>query len=240
MTQYTRASFLGLLFITAAAAQEVGLAGHYEGTIEAPDREINIIVHLDRDAKQAWIGHITLTPGPSEFPLTGITLKGDAVTFTLQGVPNAPQFEGKWDKGAKTITGTATGGGNSVPFTLTRKGDPKVAVPKQSSVLPKEFAAEWEGAIQAGTQTLRLLLALKPDAEGRATAVLTSLDQNNAQIPVSSVSIEGDTLIFEVKLVAGRFEGKANADKNEIVGTWTQGPNNMPLTLKKKGAEATK
>ena len=235
-----RAGLAGLLLLTGAIAQEANPAGHYEGKIMAPDREVNITVHLDRDANQAWIGHITIIPGPSELPLSGISVKGDTVAFALSGVANGPQFEGKWDKEAKTITGNVTANNKPVPFELTHKGDAKVVQPKQSSVLPKDLEGDWEGTLQAGTQTLRLVLGLKAGPDGRAAATLLSVDQNNQSIPVSSVSIEGDAVSYEVKIVNGSFKGKLNGDKSEIAGQWTQGPNTLPLTFKKKAAEPKK
>jgi hypothetical protein len=241
MDRNVLATFAGLLLATGALAQDAALAGHYEGTIQASeDREQRITVHLDRDATQAWIGHITLTPGPSEMPLSSIAVKGDTVTFSMSGLPNAPRFEGKWDKAAQTITGNVLGGKNAVPFELTRKGDAKVVVPRQNSVLPKELEGDWEGSLQAGTRTLRLVLGLKPDASGRAVATLLSPDQTAQPIPVSNVTIEGDSLSLDIKLIAGGFKGTIGGDKSEIAGTWTQGPNNLPLTFKRKATGAAK
>lgn len=240
MSFYMRAALTGLLLLTGAVAQEANLAGHYEGKIEAPNREVSIIVHLDRDAKQAWIGHITITPGPSELPLAGIVAKGETVSFSLSGIQNAPQFEGKWDKEAQTIKGTVTANNNPVPFELTRKGAAKVALPRQSSALPKDLEGDWEGALEVGGKTLRLVLSLKPGPEGRAVATLLSVDQNNQSIPVNSVTIDGDSLAYDVKIIAGAFKGKLNAEKTEIAGEWTQGPGTLPLTFKKKAAGPAK
>src|SRR3712207_2448434 len=111
MSSYARTALASLLVMSAALAQDRSLAGHYEGKIQAAeDREQKIIVHLDRDAKLGWVGHITLTPGPSEIPLTGISLTGETVTFSMSGVPGAPRFEGKWDKEAQSINGSVLGG----------------------------------------------------------------------------------------------------------------------------------
>ena len=179
-------------------------------------------------------------PGPSELPLSGITAKGDTVTFVLSGIPNAPTFEGKWDKAAQTIKGNVQSQKNSVPFELTRKGDAQVVVPKPNSPLPANLSGEWEGTVTAGSQKLRLVLALKPDPQGRAVATLASIDQNPQPIPVNSVTIEGEKVEFTIKLINGMFSGKANADATEISGTWHQGPNSLPLTFSRKGAAEAK
>jgi hypothetical protein len=153
---------------------------------------------------------------------------------------NAANFRGTWDKEAQTITGNVKSGNNSVPFQLTRKGDPKVVLPKESSALPKELEGDWEGTLNAGSQTLRLVLGLKPGADGRAVATLLSVDQNNQSIPITSFNVDGEAVTFEVKLVNGSFKGKLNADKTQIAGEWTQGPNTLPLTFTRKSAEPKK
>lgn len=238
MTSYIRQALASFVFLaTGLMAQEPGLAGHYEGKIEAPERERNITVHLDKDANQNWIGHITIIPGPSELPLSGIVVKGETVSFTLAGIPNAPQFEGKWDKEAKTITGNVTANNSPVPFELSRKGDAKVAVPKLSSLLPKEMEGDWEGTIDAGNgKTLRLILGLKPGPDGRALATLLSPDQTNQAIPVAAFTLDGDAVGLEFRVIPAGYKGKLNPEKTEIAGQWTQGPNTVPLTFKKKAA----
>ena len=78
---------------------------------------------------------------------------------------------------------------------------------------------------------LRIVFNIKQ--EGTAySATMDSPDQGAKGIPVSSVSLHGDSLHLEVAVANGSFGGKLTSDTT-IEGTWNQGPANLPLTLTK-------
>jgi hypothetical protein len=54
---------------------------------------------------------------------------------------------------------------------------------------------------------------------------------------ITTIAQEGNQLKFEVRSVAGSYNGKLNEAKDEIAGEWTQGPATLPLSLKKQKAE---
>ena len=74
------------------------------------------------------------------------------------------------------------------------------------------------------------------EVDGKLGAFLTSVDQGNAKIPVTSISSDSTGARFECAAIAGSFEGKYSTDGNEIAGTWKQGPNSLPLTFKRQPA----
>lgn len=236
MSATLRASLAGLVLVLAAIAQ----SGHYEGKLLVPNREVRLTVDLDRNAQQTWMGHITMTPGPSEVPLADITVNGDQVGWKLADVPQAPVFEGKWDREAGTMTGTATIGQNKAPFDVKRMGDAKVVQPPESSSLSPKFEGAWEGSLDAGGQTLRVLVNLKRGPGGKAAGTLTSLDQGAVPIPITTITQTGDRLQFSIRLIGGTFDGQISEGETEIAGTWEQNQNSLPLTLKKKPAEEPK
>ena len=73
-----------------------------------------------------------------------------------------------------------------------------------------------------------LTLANGPDG---ATGKLVSLDQNNFEMPVTTIAEEGARLKFTVSMVSGAFDGENKG--SEIAGTWTQGALSLPLTFKR-------
>jgi hypothetical protein len=79
-------------------------------------------------------------------------------------------------------------------------------------------------------QILRLVLKLANGVDG-ATGVLVSLDQNNAEIPVATVTQQGPRLKLLVTMIDGTFDGELKG--GELAGTWTQGPLNLPLVFKR-------
>ena len=77
-----------------------------------------------------------------------------------------------------------------------------------------------------------------PNAEGAATAVLISVDQGGAEIPVTTIEQKEIRLMLLVKMVGGQYEGQISKDGTELNGTWTQAGNSLPLKLKKSGEPA--
>jgi hypothetical protein len=89
----------------------------------------------------------------------------------------------------------------------------------------------WEGALVAGPNTLRLILDLKTAGDGYA-GTLTSVDQGGVVIPVTSVTVDGETLRLDVAAVMGKYEGKLDTGRTHVSGTWTQG-GTLPLEFAK-------
>ena len=88
----------------------------------------------------------------------------------------------------------------------------------------------WMGTIHAGGASLRLVLKIKP-APGGWTATADSIDQHAADIPVDSVTLEGDQLKLVLSKVNGRYEARLAGDK--LIGTFTQYGVSLPLDLEK-------
>ena len=118
-----------------------------------------------------------------------------------------------------------------MPLKLTRTGEAKVETPKTSPAIAPEFVGTWEGTIQAGAG-LRVKVTLANGSAG-AEAQMVSVDQGNAQIPVSAVAQKGTKLTLEVNAVGGGYEAEINKEGTEMNGTWTQRGNSVALELKK-------
>jgi hypothetical protein len=205
MTNLLRVAACILVAAGLAAPQSAGVGGHYEGKMQVQGREVDVTVDLDRDAKQAWIGHMTIAPNPSELPLENIVLKEKEISWTVPSIPGSPKFEGTWEADEKLIKVTAHIGGNNLPLELRRTAAARVYVPEPNAVLGKEFEGKWEGALEAGAQTLRLTLLLERNPEGKANGTLISVDQCGVKIPLSQIKISGKELEFSV--TAQRIEG---------------------------------
>jgi hypothetical protein len=142
-----------------------------------------------------------------------------------------PRFKGELSADGKTITGTFSQAGVSVPLTLTWKGEPQFEAPIKNAAVSKAVLGTWEGALDVKGTMLRLVLTLANGPDG-ATGKLVSVDQNNFEIPVSRITEEGSRLKLVIAMVSGGFEGDVKGD--EIAGTWTQGPLSLPLVFKRK------
>jgi fermentation-respiration switch protein FrsA (DUF1100 family) len=98
---------------------------------------------------------------------------------------------------------------------------------------------DWDGALSAGAG-INLRISLHVESQGGATtAVLTSLDQGNAKIPVTAITRESDAVTLDIPAVRGGFKGMLSGDGNTLVGTWTQGaPQPLTFTRRAVGAAA--
>jgi hypothetical protein len=216
-----------------AAAQQPAPrpAGHWTGSIEAGP---GIAVEVDLAAQPAgtWRGTISIpSQGTKGVPLADLAVKDGTVEFAIKGAPGDPRFKGQVAADGKTISGTFTQGGGSVPMSLAWKGEAVFETPQKSAPLSKEFLGAWEGTLDVKGTMLRLVLTLANGADG-ATGTLVSVDQGGVEIPISAITHKGAHLNVAVSMISGAFDGDLKG--GELTGTWTQGPLSLPLVFKRR------
>ncbi|WP_296819888.1 alpha/beta hydrolase [Brevundimonas sp.] len=89
------------------------------------------------------------------------------------------------------------------------------------------LSGRWEGPLNVGGGSIRFVLRV--DTSG--AAAVDSPDQGVVGLAVSDLSVEGDTVSFQVPSVGGRFEGVLASDGSTLAGALHQGPAQMPLAL---------
>src|ERR1700676_2948657 len=99
-----------------------------------------------------------------------------------------------------------------------------------SALLAQTLTGTWQGTLQAGRE-LRTVIKISTTDKDTLKAILYSIDQGAQGIPVNPVTLQGSTVRMSVPGIGGAYEGKLSADGNSIAGTWTQGPNPLPLNL---------
>lgn len=92
-----------------------------------------------------------------------------------------------------------------------------------------DFMGEWFGALDLGSQRLRLRLVV---AEGPAST-LYSIDQGNSAIPVAQTRIVGDQLTLSIPVINASYQGRLS--NGRIEGQFTQG-GALPLVLTREPA----
>ena len=110
-------------------------------------------------------------------------------------------------------------------------GSPNKLILTRIKPLAKELEGSWEGALDAGGQSLRLVVKLSNGTDGLATGTMVSVDQGSGDIPLAAVIQSGARLRFIVPSVRGGYEGELK--DGQLVGTWSQGAASLPLTLKR-------
>ena len=96
----------------------------------------------------------------------------------------------------------------------------------------KGFEGSWQGTLEAGGTKLRLALTVTKSDAGAYAGKVDSLDQG-ATIPIDTITVNGDAVRLEIKSLAIVFEGTLNKERTELTGTFTQGDQKFPLTLKR-------
>jgi uncharacterized protein (TIGR03435 family) len=94
----------------------------------------------------------------------------------------------------------------------------------------QSIADTWQGTLHAG-RDLRTVIKISKTDDGGYKAVFYSIDQGGDGFTASKCTLDGPTL--KMTLPFGSYEGKLSPDGNTIAGTWTQGPNPLPLNLER-------
>jgi dipeptidyl aminopeptidase/acylaminoacyl peptidase len=101
----------------------------------------------------------------------------------------------------------------------------------------KDFEGSWQGTLDAGGTKLRLVVTVTKSDAGVYAGKLDSLDQG-ATIPIDTITVNIDAVRLEIKSPAIVFEGTLNKERTELTGTFTQGDQQLPLTLKRSEQSA--
>jgi hypothetical protein len=225
------------VFLSAAFAQS-GPAGHWEGTVQLPDRDLQIVVDLAKDGKGAWIGTFAQTSqGVKNVPLADIRIDDKSAKFRISaGGANAPEFDCALES-PTAMRCTLTTPGGSVTSSMKRTGDAKVELPKSSPAVGPELEGNWEGSVETPNGALRLAVHLKNQPDKTVKGTMDSLDQNAMDLPLNDIVQKGSAVEFQLSLVNGAYKGTLNKDATLLEGEWSQGGASLPLTLKKSLAK---
>ena len=97
----------------------------------------------------------------------------------------------------------------------------------------KKIDGIWVGVLELQGLKVRLILKVAQDSAGALSAKLDVPDQGASDLPIDSISLQGQTLRFELKSNAVSYEGTLSSDGLEILGQFKQGPVTAPLIFKK-------
>ena len=96
----------------------------------------------------------------------------------------------------------------------------------------KDFEGSWNGTLDAGGTKLRLIVTVTKSDAGVYAGKLESVDQG-ATIPIDTITVNGDAVRLEIKSPEILYEGTLNKERTELTGTFNQGGQQFPLTLKR-------
>lgn len=225
------------LAVGSPAAEPV--AGRWEGSVKIPDNELPLVIDLaPGNNGGAWIGSITIPGlGAKGLALKDIVIKGSDVSFATAGMAGrglGATFQGHLKEDG-SLAGAFTQGGNAAPFELRQTGPAQVETPPQSSLMTKELEGEWQGEFQLFGYARKVSLKLTNNSgHGAAEFIVVGKRVNN--LPVDLVTQEGKLLNVYSHETGITFEGRLGIGTGEIRGTFSQGPIEVPLVLRRKGS----
>jgi hypothetical protein len=110
----------------------------------------------------------------------------------------------------------------------------RLAVAASASVAPI-VVGDWQGGLSTGAKSLRVVVHLSEDKDGKLTGTMDSPDQGATGIALSSVNYAKTELHLAIETIGAAYEGKLDTEKHQIVGVWKQGGAALPLTLSPVG-----
>ncbi|HEX9003218.1 MAG TPA: hypothetical protein VGB07_25145 [Blastocatellia bacterium] len=221
------------LFV-AVAARAQAVEGDWEGTLKVGDAELRLALHVKKDDKGALKATFdSVDQGAMGIPVSSVSFSDGTLKFAMDNAQAS--YEGKLDAGKNVISGNWSQGGAAFPLEFARAKPRAEAKPRTPK--PSDIDGDWEGALDAGGQTLRVALHIASYEDGMS-AKFDSLDQNLKDIPVTTIQLDGAKLKFEMKQFAATFEGTIDKELKTITGDWSQGGGSLPLTMKRKAVPA--
>jgi len=120
----------------------------------------------------------------------------------------------------------------SITITLAPLGGAATAQDRD----PAAFVGNWMGALRVGGAELRMRLEVTAE-DGELSAIMYSVDQGNAAIPVASTTVDGASISLSIPMIAGSYEGSLSGKGQTIDGTFTQAGNALALVLERVSEE---
>lgn len=227
---------LSLLVPTAALVAQAppDPAGHWEGFIQAPDRQVTVEIDVAKNSAGQLAGTFTQPgDGIKGLPLAAVVQDGRTVRLVLRAGSGGGTFNGSLSVDGELLEGdfVMNEGGVTLPFALKNTGGAIIASLKSPSVT-KEFEGTWHGSLNVGGKEVRLSLTLANHEDGTATGTVFSPQAGGIDIPVA-ITQKDTSLTIDVPSVSASFTGVLNPQEMEIAGTWTQRGGSLPLTLKR-------
>jgi hypothetical protein len=93
----------------------------------------------------------------------------------------------------------------------------------------------WQGTLELRGQRLRLIAHIHRGPDG-LTGTLDSIDQRATGLPLDAVTLTEDVLSFQITQIGARYAGNFYGD-DTIRGVWSQGPDSLPLILRRDGRD---
>jgi hypothetical protein len=216
------------LTISLHAQSAANPSGHWEGAISLPSGDLPIELDLAKNDKGQYFGTVSQpTQKLKGFPISSVTVKNNAIALELVG----GSLGGVLKNDGKSISGEFAPSGRieTVPFSLTRKGDAQIEGPPKNAPIGKDLEGVWKGTLTVEGDEFPIVLKMSNQPDGTSTAVMNSVNEG-FELPVAVVQ-KGASLTLDVKILSSSYSGTLNTAGTELAGTYTTHGMSLPLNF---------
>ena len=239
--RFTALLILTSTLICAATARAEDLSGRWEGSIQIPGRDVDLVVDLDQvsgPSGKEWAGSIIIPGlGVKGAQLLELAVKGSGISATIEGALGSERTgKAKLNgnlSGPGELSGDFLQAGNSAPFRLRKTGPAQVEMPPQSTPVSKALEGTWRGDYEMLGYPRHVTLTLSNPAADHAAARFVIVGKRTTNVPVDLVREEYGLLTIEAHELGITYEGRLRKEGPELNGTFSLGPVEIPLVLKR-------
>ncbi len=114
------------------------------------------------------------------------------------------------------------------------------SAPASTPQSAQDITGIWQGTLHVpqANLDLRIVNKITKDDKGELKVLDYSIDQGGMPLPASKASFEGGVFKYSIEQIGGTYQGTMSPDGKTITGTWTQGPNPLPLNLARTAPDA--
>ena len=227
-------ALLSALTTTPVSAQNA--VGDWLGVVSvSPGLVFPVAVHIHKALHGGYSGTLD-SPGRGSYDLvlSNIVLGPSALSFDVSALSG--RYSARWD--AATFSWIGQWSQASQPPRALNLA-PGLAQPAPSV---SGLDGDWDGTLEAAPGVkLRLAFHVKTGVHGTLASV-DSIDQGANGVPISSISLDGTAVGFDLKRIGASFQGELASSGQTINGRWIQQTLSTPLVLTRRGngqSEAT-
>jgi uncharacterized protein len=200
-------------------ADAFSLEGDWTGTLQVGDTELQLVLHLSRDAQGQWHAKLdSLNQSVFGMEASSVIHEEDTLRFEIASV--GAKFQGKIQPDRRAMRGVWEQSGSGLPLKFEKRAAGAGSHAATATVSKAE--GTWQGAIEVTNMRMRLQMHVSHDAKGKLLASVDSLDQGIQGIPASKVTESNGELRFEIPAFQAEYHGTLSPSRNEISGEWTQ------------------
>lgn len=107
-----------------------------------------------------------------------------------------------------------------------------------SFLFSQTIDGKWEGNLDVNNHQLPIIFHFNKDNSGKIEGKWDSPKQNVMGLPFSNIELKGDSVLLEIKMINGSYNGKFK-NNDSIEGTWEQNGHYAPLDFSRGTENAT-